>query len=111
MNITAKEEIRVAEKIVSVLPAGSWMRHCSDERDSIRYAVRAPELELRSVVLGRSSLRRLINDPSGAVKIEYLQRELREAAPHRAEFAYPRVIGRPRRSAETGAPSPRASVL
>ncbi len=111
MNITGKEELRVAEKIVSVLPAGSWMRLCSDERDSIRYAVRAPELELRSVVLSRASLRRLIADPSGAVKVEYLQRELREAAPHRAEFRYPRVIGRPAKAAESGAPAPRVSVL
>ena len=70
------------------------MRLCSEERDAIRYAVRAPELPIRSIVLGRASLRRLINDPTGTVKIEYLQRELRDAAEHRAEFRYPRRVRR-----------------
>jgi hypothetical protein len=111
MNTTATHELQTAEEIVSVLPAGSWMRLCSDERDMIRYAVRAPELALRSVVLSRASLRKLMADPTGAVKVEYLQRELLEAAPHRAEFRYPRAVRRPAAAPEVGAPAPRASVL
>ncbi len=107
MSNTGRDELRVAEMIVSVLPAGSWMRLCSDERDAIRYAVRAPELALRSVVLSRASLRRLMSDPSGSVKVEYLQRELREAAPRRAEFRYPRSARRP---AEKALPAAVASV-
>ena len=35
------QELRVAEEIVSVLPAGSAMRVCSNERDTLRYAIRA----------------------------------------------------------------------
>ena len=108
MNTTGRDELRVAEEIVSVLPAGSWMRLCSDERDAIRYAVRAPELAIRSVVLSRASLRRLMKDPTGSVKVEYLQRELREAAPHRAEFRYPRTL---RRAAARSLPAVVASVL
>ncbi len=109
MNTTATQELRIAEEIVSVLPAGSWMRLCSDDRDMIRYAVRKPELALRSVVLSRASLRRLMADSTGPVKVEYLQRELREAAPHRAEFRYPKAARRP--ATEAGAPAPRASVV
>jgi hypothetical protein len=111
MNTTGTHELRIAEEIVSVLPAGSWMRLCTDERDTIRYAVRVTELPLRSVILNRASLQRLIADPAGAVKVEYLQRELREAAAHRAEFRYPRVVEHPASATEAGAPSPQASVL
>lgn len=84
-------ELRVAEEIVSVLPAGSFMRCCSDERDAVRYAVRFAGLKLKSVVLSRASLRRLIDDPARAVKIEYLQRDLLRSASRRGEFSYPRA--------------------
>ena len=84
------QELRVAEEIVSVLPAGSFMRCCSDERSAIRYAVRSNGLKLRSVVLSRASLRRLIDDPAREVKIEYLQRDLLRGANRRSEFSYPR---------------------
>jgi hypothetical protein len=47
-------------------------------------------MNLRSIVLRRWALRRLLNDPAGPVKVEYLQRELRRAAGQRVEFAYPR---------------------
>ena len=85
------QELRVAEEIVSVLPAGSFMRVCSDERDAIRYAVRAKDLKLRLVVFCRASLRRLIDDPAREVKIEYLQRDLAGSARRRGEFRYPRM--------------------
>jgi hypothetical protein len=84
-------ELRVAEEIVSVLPGGSFMRVCSDERDTIRYAVRSQGIKLRTVVLSRASLRRLIDDPARAVKIEYLQRDLLRSAARRGEFRYPRA--------------------
>src|SRR5947207_9395971 len=84
-------EMRVAEEIVSVLPAGSTMRVCSEERDSIRFAVRSNDLKLRSIVLSRASLRRLIDDPARGVKIEYLQRDLLRSAKRRNEFSYPRA--------------------
>jgi len=84
-------EMRVAEEIVSVLPGGSFMRVCSDERDAIRFAVRASGLKLRSVILSRASLRRLIEDPARDVKIEYLQRDLLRSAKRRGEFNYPRT--------------------
>ena len=83
-------ELRVAEEIVNVLPGDSFMRVCSEERDVIRYAIRSNDLKLRTVVLSRASLRRLINDPAREVKIEYLQRDLLRSAKRRAEFQYPR---------------------
>jgi hypothetical protein len=83
-------ELRVAEEIVNVLPGGSFMRVCSEERDVIRYAIRSNDLKLRTVVLSRASLRRLINDPAREVKIEYLQRDLLRSAKRRAAFQYPR---------------------
>ncbi|HET7437047.1 MAG TPA: hypothetical protein VFN10_20220 [Thermoanaerobaculia bacterium] len=81
------DETRIAEEIVSGLPAGV-ARVCSADRNSIRYAVLAPGLPLRSIVLSRASLRRLAEDPERAVKIEYLQRDL--ATTRAAEFRYPR---------------------
>ena len=85
------EEARLAQEIMSVLPAGSAARVCSDDHDSVRFAVSGGELKLRMVVLSRASLRRLQTDPARAVKIEYLQRDLIRSAARRAEFHYPRV--------------------
>ena len=92
MATGTNHELRVAEEIVSVLPGGSFMRVCSDEHNAIRYAVRSNDLKLRSVVLSRASLRRLVNDPARNVKIEYLQRDLLRSAKRRSEFSYPRAI-------------------
>src|SRR4051812_688757 len=83
------EETKLAEEIVGTLDADA-VRVCSDDRDSIRFAIRSAGMKLRSIVLRRWALRRLLSDPTGPVKIEYLQRELRNAAPHRVEYAYPR---------------------
>ena len=88
------DELTVAEAIVSVLPAGSVARVCSDDRDTIRFAVRAEGLKLRSVVLRRESLQRLQSDATSTVKIEYLQRDLLRNAGRRCEFQYPRAIRR-----------------
>jgi hypothetical protein len=83
------EETKLAEQIVGTLDADA-VRVCSDDRDSIRFAIRSAGMKLRSIVLRRWALRRLLSDPAGPVKIEYLQRELRSAASHRVEYAYPR---------------------
>jgi hypothetical protein len=95
--------LQVAEEIVSVLPGGSFMRVCSEERDAICYAIRSNELKLRTVVLSRASLRRLVDDPAREVKIEYLRRDILRSSTRRGEFHYPRLsrIARvlPRRAA------------
>jgi len=83
------DEIRIAEQIVSVLPAGV-ARELSTEKETIRYAVRDAQMKLRTIVMSRISLRRLIDDPARDVKIEYLQRDLTETAASRCEFRYPR---------------------
>ena len=85
------DETRMAEEIVSILPAGV-AREFSAERDAIRYAVRADGMRLRTIVLNRASLRRLIEDPARAVKVDYLQRDLMESAARRSEFRYPRPL-------------------
>ena len=84
------DETRVAEEIVSVLPAGSVARACPADRETIRFAVRNEGLKLTTVVLRRASLRRLLADAQRAVKVEYLQRDLLRSATRRAEFIYPR---------------------
>jgi hypothetical protein len=84
------DESRIANEIVSVFPAGV-AREFSSERSAIRYAVRADGLRLRSIVLNRASLRKLMNDPARDVKIEYLQRDLLRAAATRCEYRYPRL--------------------
>ena len=88
------DESRIAEAIVSVLPAGV-ARACSAEKHTIRYSVRADGMKLRTIVFNRASLQRLLDDPARDVKIEYLQRDLLDAATRRAEFRYPRLHVRP----------------
>ena len=88
------DETSIAEEIVSVLPAGV-ARQFSSERETIRYAVRAEGMKLRTIVLSRESLRKLAEDPAVAVKIEYLQRDLLATAEQRGEFRYPRPVVHP----------------
>jgi len=87
--IKTMDETGLAKEIVAVLPEGA-IRLCSADRDAIRYAVRSGELRLRTIVLGRSALRRLLHDRDGLVKIEYLRRDLIRSATTRSEFTYPR---------------------
>ena len=84
------DESRIAEEIVSVLPAGI-ARACSPEKHTIRYSVRAEGMKLKTIVFSRESLRRLLEDPHRDVKVEYLQRDLLAAAAQRGEFRYPRL--------------------
>lgn len=84
------DETRIADEIVSVLPAGI-MRQCSPESATIRYSLRAEGMKLQTVIFSRKSLRKLIADPARAVKVEYLQRDLLESATRRSEFRYPRL--------------------
>ena len=86
--IKTMDETKLAEEIVSVLDA-RVVRVCSDDRENLHYAVRGG-LKLRSVVLGRHALRRLLHDRDGAVKIEYLQRDLLRYAGERGEYVFPR---------------------
>ena len=84
------DETRIAEEIVSVLPEGV-ARALTSDRETIRYAVRAEGLKLRTIVFIRESLRRLLHDPARAIKVEYLQRDLVQNAGRRGEFRYPRL--------------------
>ncbi len=100
------DESRIAEEIVSVLPA-DIVRACSPEKHTLRFSVRADGMKLKSIVFDRVSLRRLAEDPARAVKIEYLQRDLLESAGRRGEFRYPRLHLHPvvvRRWAPLGMP-------
>src|SRR3954468_17581913 len=86
--IKTMDETKLAEEIVSVMDA-RVMRVCSDDRENVRFAVRGP-MKLRAIVLGRAALRRLLHDRDGAVKIEYLQRDLLRSAEQRGEYVFPR---------------------
>ena len=86
------DESRIADEIVSVLPAGV-ARACSPDRNSVRFSVRAVGMRLQTIIFKRSSLRRLAADPQRDIKIEYLQRDLLASAERRAEFRYPRLVG------------------
>ena len=83
------DETRLANEIVSVLDPAA-LRACSDDRDAIRYAVRSAALKLRTIVLRRAALRRLLGDSARDVKVEYLQRDLLRSATQRADYFYPR---------------------
>jgi hypothetical protein len=84
------DESRIADEIVSILPA-DIVRACSPEKHTIRYSVRAEGMKLKTVVFNRESLRRLLDDPDQAVKVEYLKRDLLESASRRKDFRYPRL--------------------
>lgn len=86
--IKTMDETRLAEEIVSVMDA-RVARVCSDDRENVRFAVRGA-MKLRSIVLGRAALRHLLHDRDGAVKIEYLQRDLLRSAEQRDEYVFPR---------------------
>lgn len=86
--IKTMDETKLAEEIVSVMDA-RVVRVCSDDRENVRFAVRGL-MKLRSIVLGRAALRRLLHDRDGAVKIEYLQRDLLRSAEQRDEYIFPR---------------------
>jgi hypothetical protein len=53
--------------------------------------VRAAGLKLHTIVLKRSSLRRLAGDPDRELKLDYLRRDLLDSATRRGEFRYPRL--------------------
>jgi hypothetical protein len=83
------DETKLAEEIVGVV-GEDVVRVCSDDRESLRFAVRSAAMKLRSIVLNRDSLRRLLLDPIGEVKIAYLKRDLRRATLQRSEYVFPR---------------------
>ena len=97
MSATTKkmDETKLADEIVGVLDP-AVVRVCSEVRDAIRYAVRGKSLKLRSILLRRDALRKLLTDPARSVKIEYLKRDLLRATMQRIEFRYPRLATRPR---------------
>jgi len=84
----------VAKEIVGVLSAATLRVECA-ECGAICYAVRSRSLKLRSIILNRAALRRLMSASNGAVKIDYLKRDLLRTATYRAEYRYPRRSWRP----------------
>ena|SRR5438105_14120002 len=82
------DEAKLAAEIVSVLSPAT-LRACSPERDVIRYAVRGKSFKLRTIVFDRTALRRLLDTKDGAVKVEYLKRDLLRATTNRVEYRYP----------------------
>lgn len=102
------DDTQIAEQIVSVLPA-AVARELSAERDTLRYSVRGDGMKLRTISLRRSSLRRLAADPARDVKIDYLRRELAQAATLRSEYRYPRPLLHARPAITIGTAFPLAS--
>ena len=99
MSTQAVDETKLAEEIVGVV-GQEVVRVCSDDRESLRFAVRSAAMKLRSIVLNRASLRRLLLDPLGEVKIAYLKRDLRRASLQRSEYVFPRKSAIARVTAE-----------
>src|SRR5437667_8973254 len=89
MSTNAVDETKLAEESVGVV-GPDVVRVCSDDRESLRFSIRAAGLKLRSIVLNRASLRRLLLDPLGEVKIAYLKRDLKRAISQRVEYVFPR---------------------
>jgi hypothetical protein len=103
MSSKAVDETKLAEEIVGVV-GPEVVRVCSDDRETLRFSIRSAALKLRSIVLNRASLRRLLLDPLGEVKIAYLKRDLRRAASQRSEYVFPR-------KSATARPAPEGPLL
>ncbi len=89
MTTAESNETAIAEEIVSVLTlAALRFRLLADA--AISYTVRDPSMKLRSIVLDRGSLCRLLLDPDRAVKVEYLKRDLLRSAALLTVYRYPR---------------------
>jgi hypothetical protein len=82
-------ETAIADEIVSVMKFWA-LRFRSLAEAAISYAVRDPSMKLRSIVLCRSSLRRLLLDRDRTVKVEYLKRDLLRCAALMTVYRYPR---------------------
>ncbi|HXI14279.1 MAG TPA: hypothetical protein VNM92_16795 [Thermoanaerobaculia bacterium] len=79
--------------IVHVLPHAAEARVTQDHDDVI--AIELPSIDgamLRTAVFSRAAVVELLSDPSRAVKVEYLQRDILAAARARREFRYPRTV-------------------
>ena len=85
-------ELRLAEEIVGVLPAGSVARVVTSERDAICYRIRSASMRLHTVRFKRASLRKLATDANREVKVEYIKRDLLRAAERRVEYHFPHAI-------------------
>ena len=72
----------MAAAIVGVLSSMALRVECANDRSAICYAVRSTSLRLRSIVLNRAALRRLLTATNGLVKIEYLKRDLLRTSVH-----------------------------
>lgn len=90
MRFQRESAERVAASIVGVLSPVAVPVDCVSGCDAICFAVRSRSFRLRSIVLSRGSLRRLLTATNGVVKIEYLKRDLLRSAVNRAEYRYPR---------------------
>jgi len=88
-NEPNSSETAIAEEIVSVLRFPD-LRFRTIVNAAISYSVRDTSLKLRSVILDRGSLRRLLLDSDRAVKIEYLKRDLLRSARLFRIYRYPR---------------------
>lgn len=83
---------RLAQEIISVFPEELILR-TEEFPDRIQFRIgKCDGLELQRVIFGRQSLERLDRDPNRDVKIDYLRRELANAARTRRTWSYPRAM-------------------
>lgn len=88
-----RDDEQLAESIVGVLSATALRVECRTDTGDICYAVRSPSLKLRSIVLNRAALSRLLTATDALVKIEYMKRDLLRTAVDEVEYRYPRSAG------------------
>lgn len=84
---------RIAREIISVIPNELISRFEEfPDRLQFRIAQNHDGWQVQRVILARESLEKLDGDPSRDVKIEYLKRELANAARTRRVWTYPRTL-------------------
>ena len=94
MPLAKKETSRITEvarQIIGVIP--TEVEFHSEDATTLRYRVRRGfGWRLSMVVLDKSCLLHLAQDPQRDIKIEYLRRDLVNSAMQRREYRYPRTL-------------------
>ena len=87
---TMTAEVTLAEELVRSLPSVPTAELVGDDSHSVRFRVRQAGWKLVTIVFSKRALRKLLNDPTREVKVEYLRRDILRSALSRVSYTYPR---------------------
>jgi len=87
---TMTAEVSLADELVRSLPNLPAAEIVGEDSHSVRFRVRQAGWKLATIVFSKRALRKLLNDPTRDVKVEYLRRDILSSALRRVSYSYPR---------------------